>query len=156
MRARLAASAVVAALVLGTTAGCTFITPQVTTLHYDPSDGVGANIGDIQVRNALLLTSDGSTASLLINFGNPKNYSTTVHLQYKDATGSKVDKNVDVLADSVTSFGGEGQGKILLTGIDTKAGDLFPVFVQPSGETGKELALPVLDGSASEYADLVP
>lgn len=156
MRARLAASVVVAALVLGATAGCTFITPQVTVDHYDPSDGIGADVAGIQVRNALMLTSDGETASLLINLANSGKYGTTVNLQYNNASGEKVNQAVYVNSKSVKSFGGENDAKILMTGIDTSAGALFPVFVQPEGETGKLLAVPVLDGSASEYSALLP
>ncbi|MCC6376263.1 MAG: hypothetical protein IT191_04520 [Microbacteriaceae bacterium] len=156
MRGRLVASAVVAALVLGATAGCTFITPQVTMDHYDPSDGIGANIDGLEVRNALLLTADGTTASLLINVVNPNKYGTNVHLQYLNSTGAKVDNTFYINGNAVKSFGGTDQAQILLTDVDAKAGTLFNVFVQPEGETGKQLALPVLDGSSSEYASLVP
>ncbi len=160
MRARLARSAVAAvlgaALVLGGATGCTFMTPQTTTKHYDASDGIGATVGDLQVRNALLLTADGSTASLLINIDNPTKFGIPVKVQYENAAKAKVDTTVYVNAGAVKGFGGEGSDRIILSGIDAPPGSLFPVFIQYGDATGKQLWLPVLDGAASEYAALVP
>lgn len=160
MRARLArsvgAAALGAALVLGGLTGCTFITPQATTDHYDPSDGIGATVGDLQVRNALLLTADGTTGSLLINLDNPTEYGVQVKVQYENAADTKVDESVYINAGSVASFGGPDADRITLTDIDAPAGSLFPVFIQYGDVSGKQLWLPVLDGSMSQYADLVP
>ncbi|GAA3734084.1 hypothetical protein GCM10022239_07790 [Leifsonia bigeumensis] len=153
---RAVAAALGAALVLGALTGCTFITPQATTVHYDASDGIGATVGDLQVRNALLLTADGTTGSLLINLDNPTKYGVQVKVQYENADKAKVDDTVYVNAGSVASFGGQDSDRILLTGIDAPAGSLFPVFIQYGDVTGKQLWVPVLDGSMSQYAPLVP
>jgi hypothetical protein len=156
VRARFAASAVLVALVLGATTGCTFLTPQATTDHYDPSDGIGATIGDVQVRNAFLLTGDGETASLLVNLVNEDDKGIQVNVQYEDASSAKVDESIFVNAGSVKSLGGADDPRLLLTGIDAPAGSLFPVFFQYGDVTGEQLWLPVLDGSSADYADLVP
>lgn len=156
MRARLAASAVLMALVLGGTTACTFMTPQVTLKHYDPSDGIGATVGQIEVRNALLLTADGESASLLINLVNPSDTGIQVKLQYENADKTKVDESVYVNAGSVKSLGGPDAAQLVLTGLDAQAGSLFPVFVQYDDVSGKQLWVPVLDGSDSHYADLLP
>lgn len=160
MRARLArsvgAAALGTALVLGGLTGCAFITPQATTVHYDPSDGIGATVGDLQVRNALILTADGTTGSLLINLDNPTKYGIQVKVQYENADEAKVDQDVYVNSGSVATFGGADANRITLTDIDAPAGSLFPVFIQYDDVTGKQLWLPVLDGSMSQYSDLVP
>ena len=156
MRARLAASAALLALVLVGTTGCTFITAQATTNHYDPSDGIGSTIGDLQVRNALLLTGDGTTASLLINFANDGKVGVDVKLQYENADKTKVDGSVYVNAGDVTSLGAADDKKFVLTGIDAPAGTLFPVFIQYGDVTGKQLWIPVLDNREAHYADLLP
>ena len=156
MRARLATSAVLVALVLGGTTACTFMTPQVTTKHYDASDGIGATIGQIEVRNAILLTEDGQNASLLINLVNPGDTGIQVNLQYQNADKAKVDESVFVNADSVKSLGGPDARQFVLTGLDAPAGSLFPVFIQYDDVSGKQLWIPVLDGSESQYAALLP
>ena len=156
MRARLAASAVLIALVLGGTTACTFMTPQQTTQHYDPSDGIGATVGDIQVRNALLLTDDGKTASLLINFANDSAVGVDVKVQYENAGKTKVDGSVYVNAGSVTSLGAAADKKFVLTGIDAPAGNLFPLYIQYGNTPGQQLWVPVLNTKESQYAGLQP
>lgn len=156
MRARFAASAVLVALVLGGTTACTFVTPQATTKQYEPSDGIGTTIGEVQVRNALLLTGDGTTASLLINFVNDSEFGVDVHVQYENASSEKIDSTVYVNAGDVKSLGGAEDKQLIFSDIDAPAGALFPVFIQYGDETGQQLWLPVLDGRGSAYADLLP
>lgn len=156
MRARLAASAVLVALVLGGTTACTFMTPQATTKHYDPSDGIGATVGQIEVRNAILLTADGESASLLINLVNTSDTGIQVKVQYQNADETKVDENVFVNAGSVKSLGGPDADQLVLTDLDAPAGTLFPVFVQYDDVSGKQLWVPVLGGSDDVYAGLLP
>lgn len=58
-----AAAALALALGAGLT-GCNMISPQRTTMEYAASDGVNVDLGDIAVRNALLVVdSDTETAS---------------------------------------------------------------------------------------------
>lgn len=156
MRARLAASAVLVALVLGGTTACTFMTPQATTQHYDASDGIGATVGQIEVRNALLLSDDGKTASLLINLVNTSDRGIQVTLQYQNADKAKVDQGVFVNAGSVKSFGGPDSSQLVLTNLDAPAGSLLPVFIQYEDVSGKQLWIPILTGAESEYAGLLP
>ncbi|MCU1581461.1 MAG: hypothetical protein JWO01_849 [Microbacteriaceae bacterium] len=159
MRSRRAASVVLASIVLLGTAGCTFFAPQTTLKPYDPSDGIGAQVGSILVRNALLLSKDGKTGSLLVNLINDGNSGINVKFQYDatvDGTAAKVNTDVFVDPGAVTSFGGNGDKKFILDGIATKPGQLFPIFVQYGQQTGKEMLIPVLDGTLPQYSNLLP
>ncbi|HMM82348.1 MAG TPA: hypothetical protein PJ998_04145 [Terrimesophilobacter sp.] len=155
MRARLAASAALVALLAIGTTGCTFITDQATTTKYDASDGISATIGDIQLENTALVTADGKTASLLINVVNHSAYGVDVNVQYENADKTKVNDSVFVNANSVKSLGGPDAGKLVLSGIAAPAGSLFPVFFQYGDVTGKQMWLPVLAPNG-EYASLAP
>lgn len=155
MRARLAASAALVALLAIGTTGCTFITDQATTTKYDPSDGISATIGDIQLENTALVTADGTTASLLINIVNHSAYGVDVNVQYENADKTKVNDSVFVNAGSVKSLGGTDAAKIVLSGIDAPAGSLFPVFIQYGDVTGKQMWLPVLAPNG-EYSSFAP
>ncbi|MEO7348783.1 MAG: hypothetical protein ABIW32_02815 [Terrimesophilobacter sp.] len=155
MRARLAASAVLVALMTIGTTGCTFMTSQATTQHYDPSDGIGTTIGDVKVNNALLVTEDGKNASLIISLANSSAYGENVTIQYEDATMAKVNDGIFVNSDSVVSLGADGPSTVVLTGIDAPAGSLFPVFIRYGDTTGKQLWLPVL-AAEGEYSGLAP
>lgn len=156
MRARLVASVALATLVLVVTSACTFLTPQATTQPYDPSDGVSATLGKVEVLNAIILTDDGKTGSLLINFANRNATSATVNVQYEDASGAKVDNSVYVGANDVKAIGGQGDARIVMTDVDAAPGSLFPVFVQSGSEPGTQMQVPVLDGSLPQYASLLP
>ena len=155
MRARLVASTILVALLAVGTTGCTFMTPQATTQHYDPSDGIGATIGDVKVNNAFLVTEDGKTASLIISLQNGSQYGEQVTIQYEDAAKTKVNDSVFVNSGSVVSLGAAGPSTVILTGIDAPAGSLFPVFIRYGDTTGKQLWLPVL-AAEGDYAGLAP
>ena len=107
-------------------------------------------------RTALLLTGDGTTASLLINLANDSKVGVDVKLQYENADKTKVNGSVYVNAGDVTSIGAADAKKFVLSGIDAPAGSLFPVYIQYDDVTGKQLWIPVLDNREAQYADLLP
>jgi hypothetical protein len=156
VKARIAASVVLAAALMLGTAGCSFFAPQATLKHYDPSDGVGTTVGDIKVRNALLVTGENEDeSSLLINLVNVGDKGVTLLVQFEGEDG-KSDSTVRVPAGDVVSFGAEGEEQFVLSGISAKPGDLLPIWFQYGDETGKQLLVPVLDNSLLEYSELTP
>jgi hypothetical protein len=156
VRARGALIALLAAVVLVGTSACTYMTPQGTVKISDVSDGINATVGAIEVRNAVLLSEDGETGSLLLNLVNTSDNGISVKLQYKDASSTKVNKNVFVGPGEVTSVGGADAKQLVLDNLDTAPGKLFPVFVQYDDVTGSQLQVPVLDESFDFYAGLLP
>ncbi|WP_349897740.1 hypothetical protein [Parafrigoribacterium soli] len=155
MRARRAASVVLAAAVLLSTAGCTFFAPQTTLKPYDPSDGVNTQIGDVYIRNVLLLSDHSGDASLLANVVNESDNGVKVSFQYEGKKG-KVDDSVFANPGKVSSVGGFTDEQLVLHGVDAKPGTLFPIFVQYGDQTGKQLLVPVLDGTLKPYNELLP
>lgn len=155
VRARIAASVVLAAAMMVGATGCSLFVPQSTTRQYDPSDGVGATLGSIQVRNALLFTKDGEEASLLVSIINDGEQPADVNIQYEGSDG-KLTSTVRLDAGQAKTFGAKGSKQLVLQGINTKPGALFPVYFQSGSDTGKQLLLPVLDASQKEYAGLLP
>lgn len=160
MRARRAASVVLAAAVLLSTAGCTFFAPQTTLKPYDPGDGVNTQIGDVYVRNVLLLAGDGGDVSLLANVVNETDNGVKVTFQYEgtdsDGVSGKVDSSIFANPGKVASVGGHEDPRIVLNGVEAKPGTLFPIFVQYGDQTGKQLLVPVLDGTLKPYDELLP
>jgi hypothetical protein len=155
VKARIAASVVLAAAMMLGTTGCSFFATQATLKHYDPSDGVGATIGTVKVANALLLTKNGEEASLLVNLINTGEKAADVHIQYEGSDG-KLTSTFRLAAGQVRTFGAADSPQLILQGINTEPGGLFPVWVQYGANTGKQLLVPVLDGSQKEYAGLLP
>lgn len=156
MRARIAASVVLAAGLLLGTSGCTFFSPQSTLIQYDPSDGVGIQIGSVKVRNALLLTQDSERASFLVSLINDGSTAVDFNIQYTLKPGGKKTTTVHLEAGEVKTFGNTVTDQLILQGINKKAGQLYPVFFQSGTHTGQQLLIPVLDGSWSNYEGLLP
>ena len=156
VRARGAAIALLAAVVLVGTSACTYMTPQSTVKISNVTEGINATVGAIQVRNAVLLSEDGETGSLLVNLVNTSDTGISVKLQYEDASSTKVNHSVFVGAGEVTSLGGEDAKQLVLQNLDTAPGQLLPVFVQYDNVTGSQLQVPVLDESFDFYKGLLP
>lgn len=153
MRARTVATVALSASIALVATGCGFITPQATTDHYDPSDGVGSTIGNVKVLNALVISDDGENGNLVAGFANTGTERARITVQYETADG-KQDRTVTVAPGEVTTV---GQDEVFeLRGIDADLGSLIPIFVQHGDETGKQLLVPVLDGALPEYSDLAP
>lgn len=155
MRARVVASAALAAIAALVLAGCNFVTPMATLKPYDASDGVGARVGDVQLVNVLVLTEDGESGNLVFTAVNRTGDDVDLHVQYGEGS-AKTDLEVEVAATGISQFGfGEG-GQLFLEGIGTEAGSLLPIYFQYGSEQGKQLLVPVLDGSLEEYGSLLP
>lgn len=155
--ARVAASILLAGALVAGTSGCTFFATQATLIKYDPSDGIGANIGDLHVRNALALASDdGKTLSLTMSIVNSGKNGADLTIQYQIA-GVKTTESRFVDGNSVVTVGTTPtDSRILITNPDVKAGGLLPVYVQYGNFEGQQLLVPVLNADLPQYSDLKP
>ncbi|WP_291046742.1 hypothetical protein [Herbiconiux sp.] len=157
MRARFAASVLVGALIVTGTAGCAFVTPQATTKIVEASDGVNAKVGDVAIRNAIVISEDGTLGSLLVSFVNAGDQAARVTVQYEDGeSGERVTQTVSVAGGgAITSFGDSDRDDILLSNV-SQPGSLFPIYFQAGDAEGAEVLVPVLNTSLPEYTGLAP
>lgn len=155
MKSRVAASiALAAALMLGAT-GCTFSANIATEKPYDPSDGVGAEVGELSIRNALLIGDDPEELNLVMTVVSAADTDRRVTVQW-EADGERVTEEIFVGANGRTAFGGPEQDQLLITGSGATIGGLVPVFFAYPGAEGVEVLIPVLDGSLPEYELYIP
>lgn len=155
MRARVAASIGMAALLAIALAGCNFFVPQGTLEPYDPADGLSITVGDVEVSNALIVSEDGQNGNLIFSAVNATPDVHDLLVQY-ESNGKKVTLQLEVEADSISEFGyGEG-GQLFLADINSAPGTLFPIYFQYGDEQGGQLLVPVLGGSLDRYATLLP
>lgn len=155
MRARVVASAGLAALLAFALAGCNFLTPNATLKPYDASDGISSTVGDLTLSNVLVLTEDGVNGSLLFTAVNGTTSPVNLTVQYP-SLGAKADVALSVAASGSTDFGFGDGAQVYLTAIDTKPGALMPIYFQYGDQQGKQLMVPVLDGSLEQYAPYLP
>jgi hypothetical protein len=159
VRARTASSIVLAALIAVGASSCTFMTPQATRISYFPSDGFDATVGDIEVRNAILLTSGdgGARTSLVVTLSNTSGSSQSVSFQHEVAGAGSDRETVTVdAAPGLTAFGAEDSETIVFESIEPTPGSLAQVYIQYGDAEGVEMDVPVLNGDQDTYAELVP
>jgi hypothetical protein len=128
------------------------VTYQATTEHYDASDGVSLNVGDLDVRNALVVSDDGVDGNLVMTVVNTGEDDVTLGVQ----VGSGDTTEIEVEAGQTLALGTEEEEPVLLEGIDAEPGGLVSLYFQYGDVEGVEKQVPVLDSRLPEYADLAP
>lgn len=156
VKVRIAVSAILAiGLALGAS-GCNLIQPQATTQQYDPSDGIGVNVGEVQLRNLILISDDGETASLLLSAINTTDSDIDMSIQFM-SQGAFVTGDLAIPSSQrPTSWGAMGEDRIIFEGIDTVPGSLLEVYFQYGNADGKTALVPVLTTGQPEYEGLEP
>ncbi|HEU5222348.1 MAG TPA: hypothetical protein VFU07_01545 [Candidatus Lumbricidophila sp.] len=150
MKVRAAAIAAFAlSIALGTT-GCGLMTYQATTAHYDPSDGVSAQVGDVSVRNVILISNGEKGATLLLAAVNHHDSPATVSVSVAGERTGLGSFTVD--GNSSVSFGGDASSKApVLETLKAEPGTLVKLYLQYGSAEGQTLQVPVLDGRLPEY-----
>lgn len=150
LRSGLVAAAAVAVL---TTTGCSYISPQQTAEMYAPSDGIEANLGNLELRNVLIVSEDSEKPGRVIGTAintSDKEAQLTIDNGAAQATVTVPANGKVVLEDSdpgvlLSKSGAE-------PGLMTKT-----VFTDSSsGEKSGETSVPVLDHTYPQYAKYVP
>lgn len=153
--ARNAAVAGLAAVALLGATGCSAINPQATTIQYAPSDGVVANVGEAELRNIALVTSEPNAEARYIGTiaadtsEQDLDVSITVagtETQFTVPAGESLTledpANERIIPDSGGFPGGMVEATVEVTG---------------GGETATEqVDITILDGTLPEYRPFVP
>ena len=155
MRAR-ATSTVLAAMALcaGLT-GCAFTAEQATQQPYDPSDGLSAVVGDVQIENAILISEDGDRGNLIASIINESDQNVALTVSWESASGERADRNVYLRAGASRTIGTDAN-PMVLGSIEAPPGSLFPVYFQYEDYEGRVIPGPVLTDALDEYSDLLP
>jgi hypothetical protein len=154
VKSRLVASAAISALVLLGATGCTFITPQSTTIEYPASDGVNisSDSGPLDVRNVFIVANeDGSVGNLVAAIVNPTGEKATLTITVQGSDPMAV----TVPAGGRVSLGAD-EDPLRIVDLDTLPGATVEVHFQSGDSTGVKSDVPVLDGTLPYYTDLVP
>lgn len=154
MKSRVVASVALSAVILLGTTGCTFMTPQATKNEYAASDGVNVSDADgpIDVRNVFVVANeDGSVGNLIGGIVNPTDERATLTISLPGSDTF----TITVPAGDSISLGADAE-PLRIVDLDTMPGATIEIHFQSGDSTGVKAAVPVLDGSLSYYADLVP
>jgi hypothetical protein len=147
--------ALAAALVTGTT-GCTLSAEIATMKEYDPSDGVSADMGDLALRNILLISNDEGDANLVMTVVNTGGEDVTLNLQFDDGR-QRVTSSLEIPGvPQRTRIGDDPNEGVIVSGPELVLGGLFPIYFEYGIYPGELVLVPVLDGTLPEYELLVP
>lgn len=143
--------AVGAVVALGLT-GCDMFVPQTTETTVETSDGVSGTTGNVFVGNAVLITTNGTLANLVVSLVNDDFVDHTVSIQQTDGG---VPRTVDVPAGATVQLGTPGNQIVTLVTVDALPGSLHAVTFDSAADP-LPLRVPVLDGGLPQYKDLTP
>jgi hypothetical protein len=146
---RVVAAAALAMLSLGVTS-CGAINEQATTFQYAASDGIVLSVGDLDVRNLMLVTKSATDKARLI--GSLVN--DTDAAQSLDVTLSTGSVSINVPAKSVVNLEKSENAKTL-----PSAGVLPGAHAEATlavGSGSEDIGIPVVDGTLEEYREFVP
>ncbi|RKQ33621.1 hypothetical protein [Kocuria tytonis] len=140
---------VAALAVLTSVSGCSYISPQATMDSFAPADGVQMNLGDIQLRNVLVVAegadSEGRVLGTVINNGDSAR---TVTLDAKGSSAKiEVPANKEVVLEKSKPVMLDRAGADPGLMVDTKFA---------TGDQDDTVSVPVLDHTYSRYASFVP
>lgn len=148
-------TALIASVALGT-AGCNLIQPQATTHHYDPSDGVGVNVGALQLRNLILISDNGEVGQLMFDAVNTTGVDIVLHLAFT-ANGALTTQDVTIASSEQTvGFGGPGEPQVQLYSFGVAPGGMIQLALEADGSETKTVFVPVLTTAQPEYSGLTP
>lgn len=147
--------ALAAAVITGTT-GCTLNAEIATMKEYDPSDGVGADMGDLALRNILLISNDRGEANLVMTVVNSGGENIVLNLQFDSGT-ERTTQSLRIDGFPVrTRIGDDPSEGVVVSGPELVLGGLFPIYFEYGDVPGELIFVPVLDGTLAEYELLVP
>lgn len=162
MKLRAAASLALALAAVTGLAGCNLISPQRTTMEYDASDGVGVSVGDVEIRNAILLvdptspTESPDTANFIFGLVNHSGEAGTLTVTVGEGA-EQATATIDYPADETLVKVGYGdEGQFLLTGAPLAPGSAVQVTFTASSGSTVQANVPVLDGAIEPYGSYLP
>ncbi|QTE29808.1 hypothetical protein [Pengzhenrongella sicca] len=153
--ARSSRFAAAAALVLiGVTAGCSAANPITTTRPYAASDGVRLELGSsLTAENLLIITAaEGEPGALIGGLTNRGDAALVVSV----AADGAQEATVRVPAGATVLLGTDEDDPLTLDAVAVPPGGVLPVTISTPEGGSEQLSIPVLDGTLTEYATLVP
>ena len=148
--ARRSAALLLAASAL-TLTGCSATNPVATNQEYAASDGVDARLGELEFGNLLVLTAEqDAPGTVLGSVTNRSDRSMTVQI------GLAGDETSMRLSAGETLLLSPEDAAVDLAAVPAAPGALVELVLGSDTEGTTSLQAPVLDGTLTQYAPLVP
>ncbi|MCC9198391.1 hypothetical protein QNO08_01855 [Arthrobacter sp. zg-Y820] len=147
---RAAAAGVIALAVLGVSS-CSAVNEQATVREYSPSDGIVENVGEVELRNILVVSNgDGEAGRLLGTVVNASPEAVDFSLALG---GTTLTWNIGA-GDKVV-FEDTPSSEVTVPNVDTLPGTGLRADASNGTET-VDLDVPVVDGTLESYREYLP
>jgi len=149
---RTRAVAALAALAASTSllGGCQLISPRQTDKMYDAGDGVSVDVGEIQVRNLVVVgTKAGGAGTVSAAVGNPTGEAVTLTFATAEANAT-----AQIPAHSTVDLS-KSDTKVVLSKVDQAPGDMTQLSVSSVASGQSPVLVPVVPGTGY-YEGLAP
>ena len=147
---RTAAAGVIALAVLGVSS-CSAVNEQATTQPYSPSDGIVENVGDVELRNILMVSEGDAEAGRLL--GTVVNAS-AADVDFSLATGGTT-LTWSIPAGDKVVFEDAPAAEVTVPNVDTLPGTGLRGEAS-NGAESVEVNIPVVDGTLADYRKYLP
>lgn len=129
--------------------GCFVFSPMATETMYNPGDGVNVDLGEVQVRDMLVIGSaEDAPATLVAYVVNHSSEPVTV-----DFTGSGGTASVEVEPNSSTQVSPPGEGGSSFDSLGAAPGAMVPIQVSVNGGPAAEIGTPTISSENPTYTD---
>lgn len=154
---RLSIATAISATLLAGTAGCTYLAPSATLESYNASDGVSLSSGAVTLNNALWVTANGKDAQLSGQISNNSDSEQTATLTFWSDGGKTSNKiAIPVAPHQAIQLGSTEAATVETDNLGVKAGANTHLYLQSGSSEGQKVSVPIMDGTFSEYASLIP
>lgn len=152
-----------AALAVCALSGCSVLSPQTTqNVTYAPSDGVQGDLGQVKVRNVMLLTAEqGAPAEVVGSVFNGSGDDVELEVVVREPAEDPAAPNEPVATQTLElpgnqslTIGPEADETIEIDELGIVPGRFAEVTFIGGGDN-LVLQVPVLDGTLAEYAELL-
>lgn len=127
--------------------------PITTDAPYAASDGIRAQVGDLEVLNLMIVSEgDGAAGRLLGAVSSSAADSSTLTITAQDGS---LEIPVRLDAGQTVNFSADGEREDI-TSVSVAPGANLPVTLTDSSGESVDVYVPVLDGTLGEYTDSVP
>jgi hypothetical protein len=130
--------------------GCALFSPMATEIPYNPGDGVGVSIGDVEVRDLIVIgTEEGAAATVSAYVVNNSADEVTVGFQAEGASPA----TVDVPPNSALQVSPPGERGLTIDSLPVAPGAVLPLAVQVGDNPPAQVGTPTVSTSTALYTD---
>lgn len=130
--------------------GCALFSPMATENMYNPGDGVNLELGDVLVRD-LLVVGDSEDGPATVSAYVVNNSAQDVTVTFSAAGGSPA--TVDIPAGTAAQVSPAGESGVQLDSLGVAPGAMLPLTVQVGDNPPATVSTPTVSSQNPQYAD---